>query len=77
MPDTAAPNLAKLCPNPDLYDRGMCCGGECFADRDDELDGPEPGEECGRWVNGRLGRYCSKVGSEECDFECPYRSSLR
>lgn len=21
---------------------------------------------------GRLGRYCSKAGSEECDWECPY-----
>ena len=34
---------------------------------DDALDGPEPGEECGRWINGRLGRYCTKAGSEECD----------
>ena len=44
---------------------------------DDEPDGPEPGEECGRWRNGRLSQYCTKAGSEECDFECPYRSSLR
>ena len=36
-------------------------------------DGPEPGEECGRWSNGRLTRYCAKAGSEECEFECPYR----
>jgi hypothetical protein len=35
-------------------------------------DGPEPGEECGRWWDGRLMAYCSKAGSEECDFECPY-----
>jgi hypothetical protein len=42
--------------------------------RDDfEDDGPMPGEECGRWSNGRLGQYCAKAGSEECDFECPYR----
>jgi hypothetical protein len=40
-------------------------------------DGPEPGEECGRWVNGRLSHSCSKAGSEECDFECPYRNSLK
>ena len=38
----------------------------------EELDGPEPGEECGRWRNGVLGKYCLKAGSEECDFECPY-----
>jgi len=42
---------------------------EVFSDE----DGPEPGEECGRWSNGRLTRYCSKAGTEECDFECPYR----
>lgn len=34
------------------------------------------GSECGRWSNGRLTRWCSKAGSEECDFECPYRASL-
>src|SRR5580693_8263066 len=39
----------------------------------DDDDGPEPGDECGRWSNGRLGQYCAKAGSEECDFECPYR----
>lgn len=43
-----------------------------FRDDDDD-DGPEPGEECGRWSNGKLMRSCSKGGSEECDFECPYR----
>ena len=35
-------------------------------------DGPEPGEECGRWSNGRLLPHCAKAGSEECDWECPY-----
>jgi hypothetical protein len=35
------------------------------------------GEECGRWRNGRLSASCSKAGSEECDFECPYRDSLK
>ena len=33
------------------------------------------GDECGRWVNGKLTKYCSKAGSEECDFECPYRDA--
>lgn len=41
--------------------------------QDDEDDEPEPGEECGRWDNGRLSRWCRKAGTEECDFECPYR----
>jgi hypothetical protein len=40
-----------------------------------EDDGSEPGDECGRWTNGRLGRHCSKAGSEECEFECPYRTT--
>jgi hypothetical protein len=35
-------------------------------------DDYDPGEECGRWINGRLGQYCTKAGSEECDWECPY-----
>ena len=30
------------------------------------------GAECGRWRNGVLSGSCSKAGSEECDFECPY-----
>jgi hypothetical protein len=43
------------------------------AEMDFEDDGPEPGEECGRWRNGKLDKYCTKAGTEECDFECPYR----
>lgn len=43
-----------------------------YHDGDDE-DGPEPGEECGRWDNGRLTHSCSKAGSEEC----PYRDTLK
>lgn len=42
----------------------------------EQEDGPEPGEECGRWNNGRLTVQCMKFGTEECDFECPYRSGL-
>lgn len=41
----------------------------------DTDDGPEPGEECGRWMNGALGKWCSKAGTEECDFECPHRGA--
>jgi hypothetical protein len=44
-----------------------------YDDPCDFEDWPETGEDCGRWINGRLGRYCTKAGSEECDFECPYR----
>jgi hypothetical protein len=43
-----------------------------FDDMDMDLDGPYPGEECGRWRNGKLDKHCTKAGSEECDFECPY-----
>jgi hypothetical protein len=35
------------------------------------------GDDCGRWNNGRLTSSCRKAGSEECDFECPYRNTLR
>lgn len=47
---------------------------DVFRDTDED-DGPIPGEECGRWRNGSLGQYCAKAGTEECDFECPYRDS--
>lgn len=30
------------------------------------------GAECGRWRNGVLSKHCTKAGSEECDFECPF-----
>lgn len=46
-----------------------------FDPYEDEED--EPGEECGRWMDGRLTHSCTKAGSEECDFECPYRDTLR
>lgn len=39
---------------------------------EDEDDGRYPGDECGRWRNGRLVAQCLKAGSEECDWECPY-----
>lgn len=39
------------------------------------LDTIRAGEECGRWTNGGLGQYCAKAGTEECDFECPYRDA--
>jgi hypothetical protein len=53
---------------PDYYE-----DDDCYEDDDDY----DPGEECGRWINGRLSHSCTKAGSEECDFECPYRSSLK
>lgn len=43
---------------------------------EDEEDGIEAGEECGRWINSRLTGSCTLAGTEQCDFECPYRSSL-
>jgi hypothetical protein len=43
---------------------------------DFDEDGYDPGEECGRWDNGRLTYSCSKAGSEECDWECPHRATL-
>lgn len=40
--------------------------------RDADENDVEPGEECGRWVNGKLSPQRRKAGSEECDWECPY-----
>jgi hypothetical protein len=54
-------------------DDGVCLG----CDQPHDMCDCHEGEECGRWANGRLGKYCSKAGSEECDFECPYRNSLK
>lgn len=55
-------------------------GPEDFDEIDDdaflEEDGYDAGEECGRWDNGKLTHNCSKAGSEDCDWECPYRSTL-
>jgi hypothetical protein len=47
--------------------------GDYEPDDEYELDDEDAGAECGRWRNGRLSDSCSKAGSEECDFECPYR----
>jgi len=33
------------------------------------------GDECGRWNNGKLMPYCAKAGSEECEWECPFRAT--
>lgn len=38
---------------------------------DDMTDEEMAEEECGRWINGKLGRLCTKAGSEECDWICP------
>lgn len=38
----------------------------------DEEDEYDPGADCGRWDNARLGKYCVLAGTEFCDFECPY-----
>ena len=46
---------------------------------DDEEDGAEfydwPGEQCGRWRNGKLTSVyrCMQAGTEFCDFDCPVR----
>lgn len=41
-------------------------------DDDDPVDDSDPGEECGRWINGRLDRSCRLAGTEFCDWECPH-----
>lgn len=46
--------------------------GDDYDVEDEPSDEEMAAEECGRWHNGRLGRFCSKAGSEECDWICPY-----
>ena len=57
----------------DFFDESVCqdCGFEvcqCEDDLDLELD-----FDCHMDRNG----FCGKAGSEECDFECPYRDLKR
>ena len=49
-------------------DEGLCL--DC--DQPHDMCECHIGAECGRWRNGVLSDSCSKAGSEECDFECPY-----
>jgi len=46
-----------------------------YEDSDDDLDDEEfePPFDCG--YNPDTG-LCSKAGSEDCDWECPYREAL-
>lgn len=41
-------------------------------DEEHDFDDEDPGDECGRWSNGRLTQHCALAGTEFCDFECPY-----
>lgn len=54
---------------------------EAYEDDLDQDDGDEElgaftADDCGRWLNGKLTHSCSLLGSEDCDWECPLRSSL-
>ena len=52
----------------DFYDECPDCGCDpCQCILDDEEDLPF---DCHMDRHG----YCGKAGSEECDFECPYRA---
>lgn len=44
---------------------------EGFYDDDDDDTDDDAGDECGRWVNGRLGQHCRLAGTEFCDWHCP------
>lgn len=64
-----APESCRQCgfPDPELVAQYHCPD-------DFEPDEPEwdAGDECGRWINGKLSRYCTLAGTEQCDWECPY-----
>lgn len=68
--------IDDLSPEPFVHDAAEHAAefDDEFPDDDEsDLDDYDPGEECGRWSNGRLRRECSKAATEFCDFECPYR----
>jgi len=48
---------------------GQGCYCDCQFDLEDDFDETEPLFDCHMDRNG----FCGKAGSEECDFECPYR----
>ena len=53
-------------------------GDENYYDEDDYPDDDDEDQfDCGamRDMNNRM-VGCQKAGSEECDFECPYRESV-
>ena len=65
--DTVTPAAGEdgLCPECGLPWSCEACNAPTHPDDDF-------GAECGRWLNGRLMASCTKAGSEECDWECPY-----
>lgn len=46
-----------------------------YADFEELSDEEMAEEECGRWRNGKLDKYCTKAGSEECEWICPLRDA--
>lgn len=65
--EAAAPAWSYPCPSCD--GTGLVVLGPF----DDDID---PGQECGRWGNGKLTTSCSLAGTEFCDFECPYHKTI-
>lgn len=61
-----------VAPNTDNDPREMPDDYPFDSDDDEDEDGWANGENCGRWINGRLGQSCSLAGTEDCDWECPY-----
>ena len=53
---------------------------EFYGSDDEDFDLEEEDEEfdCGIMYDGRTHKLlgCGKVGSEECDFECPHRDEM-
>lgn len=55
--------MSEANPAPDFYDED-----EPYDPEEDDL-----GDECGRTGDGT----CMLAGTEFCDFDCPYRDSLK
>jgi hypothetical protein len=50
------------------YDRSM----DRYPDDDEPPEPEDVSTNCGRWDNGRLGKWCVLAGTEFCDWDCPY-----
>jgi hypothetical protein len=61
---------SRRCADIDMEELSIDDGFGCRTEEDDEYEGAV--DNCGIIP----GEGCTKAGSEECDFECPFRDEL-
>lgn len=51
------------------------CLNDCEMEDDNAFDGSDEEFDCSQYVHdGTI--YCNAIGSEDCEFECPYREEV-